>query len=130
MPAEKQATMANDKARPGDWTCPGCGDLQFARNQACRRCGVAKPTLQSMGQAAATFYPGGVGAGSPNGQEMKSGDWICPNCGDLVFARNSHCRRCDTARPDFEPARLPWLPWLSRLSGVLPLVAGLPAAET
>jgi hypothetical protein len=22
----------------GDWTCPTCNDLQFARNAACRRC--------------------------------------------------------------------------------------------
>jgi len=27
---------------PGDWTCPGCGDHQFARNPACRRCGTPK----------------------------------------------------------------------------------------
>lgn len=23
----------------GDWTCPQCNDLQFARNAVCRRCG-------------------------------------------------------------------------------------------
>ncbi|CAK0859527.1 unnamed protein product [Prorocentrum cordatum] len=26
-------------ARPGDWICPFCNDLQFARNAACRNCG-------------------------------------------------------------------------------------------
>eukprot|EP00435_Cladocopium_sp_Y103_P000320 s1932_g1.t1 len=31
---------------------------------------------------------------------MKSGDWICHNCGDLVFARNKNCRRCNQARPE------------------------------
>ena len=25
--------------RPGDWECSNCGDLQFARNTNCRRCG-------------------------------------------------------------------------------------------
>lgn len=28
---------------PGDWICPGCGDLQFGRNKKCRQCGCAKP---------------------------------------------------------------------------------------
>eukprot|EP00927_Polykrikos_kofoidii_P013719 TRINITY_DN15962_c0_g2_i3.p1 TRINITY_DN15962_c0_g2~~TRINITY_DN15962_c0_g2_i3.p1 ORF type:complete len:127 (+),score=16.67 TRINITY_DN15962_c0_g2_i3:268-648(+) len=30
-------------SRPGDWRCPGCQDLQFARNTVCRRCGAPKP---------------------------------------------------------------------------------------
>lgn len=26
-----------------DWTCPACGDLQFARNAQCRKCGTPNP---------------------------------------------------------------------------------------
>lgn len=29
--------------RPGDWDCPKCNDLQFARNPTCRQCGTPKP---------------------------------------------------------------------------------------
>lgn len=29
--------------RPGDWTCPGCDDHQFAKNSQCRSCGHPKP---------------------------------------------------------------------------------------
>merc|ERR1712166_349551 len=29
-------------AQPGDWYCPGCNDLQFARKLTCRRCGCFK----------------------------------------------------------------------------------------
>merc|ERR1719428_313755 len=29
---------------PGDWHCPKCKDLQFARNTVCRKCGEPKPT--------------------------------------------------------------------------------------
>lgn len=29
--------------RPGDWACPSCDDLQFAKNAACRTCGTPKP---------------------------------------------------------------------------------------
>ncbi|CAK0903238.1 unnamed protein product, partial [Prorocentrum cordatum] len=28
--------------RPGDWTCPNCGDHVFAKNDVCRRCGTVK----------------------------------------------------------------------------------------
>jgi len=31
------------RARPGDWVCPHCQDLVFARNQACRLCNTRKP---------------------------------------------------------------------------------------
>lgn len=30
--------------RHGDWSCPGCGDLQFQKNTACRRCGTGNPS--------------------------------------------------------------------------------------
>jgi len=33
---------------PGDWLCSGCGDMQFGRNAACRRCGIAKPESASL----------------------------------------------------------------------------------
>jgi len=95
--------------RPGDWHCPACFDLQFARNSTCRRCGTAHPG--SSGQSvpsqqamtAATFYsPPSVPApmaGGVRGQEMRPGDWICPHCSDHVFAKNDACRRCSTPRP-------------------------------
>ena len=66
-------------SRPGDWTCAGCGDSQFARNAVCRQC--QKPR-------AAAPVP-----------EMKRGDWTCAGCGDLQFARNVACRQCKAARP-------------------------------
>merc|ERR1712110_1185560 len=28
----------------GDWACPSCSDIQFARNTVCRKCGTPKPT--------------------------------------------------------------------------------------
>jgi len=70
--------------KPGDWSCPSCGDHQFAKNQACRKCGTPKP---------ATYFG------------MKSGDWHCPNCSDLQFAKNLQCRKCGTPNPDPERAR-------------------------
>lgn len=67
--------------KPGDWNCPRCNDLQFARNVACRKCYSPKP---------------GIIAGDPN---AKPGDWNCPACGDLQFARRDSCRQCHTPKP-------------------------------
>merc|ERR1740121_3365892 len=30
--------------KPGDWTCPSCGDNVFASRDACRHCGTEKPS--------------------------------------------------------------------------------------
>jgi len=81
--------------KPGDWLCPACGDLNFARNEACRRCGGAKPA--DAGFAGGGGCGGGFGGGPPVG---KPGDWMCPNCGDHNFARNMACRKCGTPKPD------------------------------
>ncbi|CAJ1453472.1 unnamed protein product [Effrenium voratum] len=76
--------------KPGDWNCKSCGDLQFARNTKCRRCGADKPSDSEL-------------AGRPvvaaDGRPMRPGDWICPNCSDHVFAKNDACRKCGTTRP-------------------------------
>jgi predicted adenine nucleotide alpha hydrolase (AANH) superfamily ATPase len=37
--------------------------------------------------------------------KMKTGDWICPGCFDVQFARNQVCRKCATPAPP-ETARL------------------------
>eukprot|EP00933_Yihiella_yeosuensis_P002998 TRINITY_DN10527_c0_g1_i1.p1 TRINITY_DN10527_c0_g1~~TRINITY_DN10527_c0_g1_i1.p1 ORF type:complete len:437 (-),score=68.19 TRINITY_DN10527_c0_g1_i1:107-1417(-) len=85
--AREQAPPRRESERPfkpGDWSCPNCGDHQFGRNEVCRRCNTAKP-LSEVGVS----------------QNMRPGDWICPNeaCRDVQFARNEACRRCGTPKP-------------------------------
>ena len=41
--------------RPGDWRCPGCQDIQFAKNTECRRCGTANPDPESSMRALEAF---------------------------------------------------------------------------
>eukprot|EP01115_Flamella_aegyptia_P001530 TRINITY_DN12519_c0_g1_i1.p1 TRINITY_DN12519_c0_g1~~TRINITY_DN12519_c0_g1_i1.p1 ORF type:complete len:183 (-),score=31.45 TRINITY_DN12519_c0_g1_i1:23-571(-) len=31
---------------------------------------------------------------------MKPGDWICPNCNDVIFASKSNCRKCNAPKPN------------------------------
>jgi len=39
-------------ARPGDWTCPKCSDLQFGRNIYCRQCQTPRPDIDPSQVAA------------------------------------------------------------------------------
>eukprot|EP00429_Kryptoperidinium_foliaceum_P105879 CAMPEP_0176258934 /NCGR_PEP_ID=MMETSP0121_2-20121125/38816_1 /TAXON_ID=160619 /ORGANISM="Kryptoperidinium foliaceum, Strain CCMP 1326" /LENGTH=151 /DNA_ID=CAMNT_0017598815 /DNA_START=1 /DNA_END=452 /DNA_ORIENTATION=- len=61
--------------KDGDWICPGCLDIQFAKNHLCRKCGTAQPPnsghkSQAHGwdapapqQVAAAWAGGGGGGG-------------------------------------------------------------------
>lgn len=101
---------------PGDWICKGCGDLQFRRNDTCRRCatsrdGVPPATAASRASAGAGGLPPGAGAtGFSQPMPQLAGDWNCPACGDLVFSRNLQCRRCGKPRPGTEGMALPAAP--------------------
>jgi len=80
--------------KPGDWNCKACGDLQFARNTKCRRCGADKPSQEELDAA-----PPAQIKMAPNGRPMRPGDWLCPGCSDHNFARNPQCRKCGTPKP-------------------------------
>lgn len=121
----RAATGNNQTQKPGDWICPSCGDLQFARNTQCRRCGAPAPAPgpvtggydpgysmggcmgggmggYGMGSGGGGCGMGGgmsMGGGGPPQKEMRPGDWLCPGCGDHVFAKNDSCRRCGMPRP-------------------------------
>jgi len=46
--ARKGLLTPQTAQNPGDWYCPGCSDLQFARNLKCRNCGMEKPMPQNL----------------------------------------------------------------------------------
>merc|ERR1719223_769895 len=83
--------------KAGDWECPSCKDINFAKNACCRKC--SEPNPDPEGSKAA--MEAGIAAGH-GGQEMKPGDWFCPGCNDLQFAKNKKCRKCGTPNPDPE----------------------------
>lgn len=85
------------RKKAGDWFCPACNDLQFAKNTECRKCGEPNPDPEGSEAA----KEAGIAAGH-GGQEMKPGDWFCPACNDLQFAKNTKCRKCGEANPDPE----------------------------
>lgn len=86
--------------KPGDWICQACGDLQFAKNTSCRKCGAPSPAIGGGGHPtmSAMGAMGGMSGGShPN---FRPGDWMCPNCSNHVYARNPSCPKCSTPKPE------------------------------
>ncbi|KAJ7970266.1 zinc finger protein VAR3, chloroplastic [Quillaja saponaria] len=66
----------------GDWICPKCNFVNFARNIRCLKCKAEGPKRVSADNV-----------------EMKKGDWNCPECNFMNFSSNRKCLRCREPRP-------------------------------
>eukprot|EP00747_Dinoflagellata_sp_TGD_P138187 gnl/TRDRNA2_/TRDRNA2_175757_c0_seq7.p1 gnl/TRDRNA2_/TRDRNA2_175757_c0~~gnl/TRDRNA2_/TRDRNA2_175757_c0_seq7.p1 ORF type:complete len:296 (+),score=66.01 gnl/TRDRNA2_/TRDRNA2_175757_c0_seq7:51-890(+) len=122
-PVECKPAEANNKEKPGDWYCPMCGDLVFAKRQSCNMCGYGggipgaaqaagglggKPgdwVCSTCGDTVFSYRQacnkcGAPRAGNANRIGTKPGDWTCPGCGDLVFASKTACSMCKTPKPE------------------------------
>eukprot|EP00930_Biecheleria_cincta_P007387 TRINITY_DN108604_c0_g1_i1.p1 TRINITY_DN108604_c0_g1~~TRINITY_DN108604_c0_g1_i1.p1 ORF type:complete len:277 (+),score=24.94 TRINITY_DN108604_c0_g1_i1:44-832(+) len=117
----KPTAPGTEGVKEGDWICPFCGDHQFARNWACRQCGIPKSSVSMLAgdwicsrcgdhQFARNSKCKMCSAPKPRCQwcwqgkcwthgEVKAGDWLCPGCGDHQFERNMLCRKCNTPKP-------------------------------
>ncbi|KAJ0988641.1 hypothetical protein J5N97_006997 [Dioscorea zingiberensis] len=80
----------NVPMKQGDWICPKCNFLNFARNIKCLRCdGVFQERLQKL-QLDSDHLP------------LKKGDWICEKCNFFNFAKNTRCLQCHEKPPKRE----------------------------
>ncbi|KAF6150831.1 hypothetical protein GIB67_020914 [Kingdonia uniflora] len=66
----------------GDWVCPKCKFVNFARNIKCLSCD------QFPQERFEEFWE------DQDHLPMKKGDWICDKCNFLNFANNTRCWRC------------------------------------
>lgn len=85
MAAAPGKGAAGKTVRVGDWTCPACGNHNYASREACNKCGA--PKTESAVQASTN-------------KAMRAGDWMCPNCGNHNFASREECNKCATPRPE------------------------------
>ncbi|PKU76001.1 zinc finger protein VAR3, chloroplastic [Dendrobium catenatum] len=78
----KKKNTQDVEMKKGDWLCPNCNFLNFARNVRCLECKVDGPNKVDS-----------------DAMKMKPGDWSCPKCNFMNFARNRKCFRCLEERP-------------------------------
>eukprot|EP00931_Biecheleriopsis_adriatica_P082199 TRINITY_DN55618_c0_g1_i1.p2 TRINITY_DN55618_c0_g1~~TRINITY_DN55618_c0_g1_i1.p2 ORF type:complete len:265 (-),score=38.46 TRINITY_DN55618_c0_g1_i1:29-787(-) len=100
LPIGQQPAGVPRGANPGDWYCQFCKTPQFSKNIACRDCGSQRPVAGTYGTplpATASSTALALLNASPTGQP---GDWTCPQCKAICFARNPVCGRCNCPKPD------------------------------
>lgn len=68
--------------KQGDWNCPKCDFLNFAKNIKCLRCDGEFQERYQLLHEDREHLP------------LKKGDWICKRCNFLNFAKNTRCLQC------------------------------------
>ncbi|KAF8733725.1 hypothetical protein HU200_014571 [Digitaria exilis] len=68
--------------KQGDWNCPKCDFLNFAKNIKCLRCDGEFQERYQLLHEDQEHLP------------LKKGDWICKKCNFLNFAKNTRCLQC------------------------------------
>ncbi|KAJ0094858.1 hypothetical protein Patl1_15513 [Pistacia atlantica] len=82
-----QGSHINVPMKQGDWRCPTCNFLNFARNIRCLRCdGLFLDRLRQLRE-------------DQDHLPLKKGDWICDKCNFLNFAKNTRCLQCKENPP-------------------------------
>ncbi|KAK9050059.1 hypothetical protein SSX86_030971 [Deinandra increscens subsp. villosa] len=67
----------NITMKKGDWICPKCSFMNFARNTKCLECEEPRPQRQ-----------------------LADGEWDCPRCNFFNYRKNVVCLKCECRRPD------------------------------
>lgn len=83
----KKKSCTNVPMKQGDWHCPKCNFLNFARNIRCLRCDSLFLDRLKQLEEDQDHLP------------LKKGDWICDKCNFLNFAKNTICRQCKENPP-------------------------------
>lgn len=100
--ANSPATHVSQQYQP-DWRCTSCGNINFARRTECKQCGKprtadAQPAY-APNHAALKASQQIRGLAGPKTVIMGPGDWNCPSCGFMNFARRMECLQCKTDKP-------------------------------
>ncbi|KAK9265917.1 hypothetical protein L1049_012596 [Liquidambar formosana] len=78
-PPKRRVGRDDIEMKKGDWLCPKCDFMNFAKNTVCLQCDAKRPKRQLL-----------------------PGEWECPECNFLNYRRNMACFHCDHKRPPDE----------------------------
>ncbi|KAK4273457.1 hypothetical protein QN277_021854 [Acacia crassicarpa] len=78
-PPRKRVGRDDVEMKKGDWLCPKCDFMNFAKNTVCLQCDAKRPKRQLL-----------------------PGEWECPECNFLNYRRNMVCFHCECKRPPDE----------------------------
>ncbi|KAH7543059.1 hypothetical protein FEM48_Zijuj02G0143000 [Ziziphus jujuba var. spinosa] len=78
-PPKKRVGRDDIEMKKGDWLCPKCDFMNFAKNTVCLQCDAKRPKRQLL-----------------------PGEWECPQCNFLNYRRNTECFHCECKRPPDE----------------------------
>ncbi|KAI9185607.1 hypothetical protein LWI28_008765 [Acer negundo] len=78
-PPRKRVGRDDVEMKKGDWLCPKCDFMNFAKNTVCLQCDAKRSKRQLL-----------------------PGEWECPECNFLNYRRNMACFHCDCKRPPDE----------------------------
>lgn len=84
--------------REGDWECPECKNINFAKRLECNRCRAARPVQSRKDRKPASHLGGPPGL-------FKEGDWLCPKCRNVNFQKRNKCNRCGEGKPNENETR-------------------------
>ncbi|KAF9587046.1 hypothetical protein IFM89_039732 [Coptis chinensis] len=85
---QQQKGQIDVPMRQGDWICPKCNFLNFAKNIKCLRCdATCQERLRKLGE-------------DQEHLPLKKGDWLCGKCNFLNFAKNTRCLLCKEKPPN------------------------------
>ncbi|KAE8651611.1 hypothetical protein Csa_021238 [Cucumis sativus] len=75
-PQRRRVGRDDVEMKKGDWLCPKCDFMNFAKNSVCLQCDANRPKRQLL-----------------------PGEWECPECNFLNYRRNMACFHCECKRP-------------------------------
>ncbi|XP_027350284.1 uncharacterized protein LOC113861569 [Abrus precatorius] len=78
-PPKRRIGRDDVEMKKGDWLCPKCEFMNFAKNTVCLQCDAKRPKRQLL-----------------------PGEWECPECNFLNYRRNMVCFHCECKRPPDE----------------------------